>query len=267
MPTNVHAATDTTDRGGAAASPHLSADELRRPALALVYRELDGVVARFGVDDAWLVLDDPDIGTQVFRVGRRPIEEGEEHILRSEVGLHTEPPLPEGAATEAARSHALAALALQLDLARYTAGHDHLTGLLDRRGFEEQVQAAIARSERHGWRFALVLLDVDGLKQVNDAQGHAAGDAVLRELGRRLRRRLRVGDIAARVGGDEFALVLPELADRDTPTLLARVRDHSGDISFSAGVAHCPEDGTTYAELYEAADHRLLEAKRAREGT
>jgi diguanylate cyclase (GGDEF)-like protein len=245
--------------------PLLDHVDVRTPGLAVVYRALDGLVARFGLEDAWLVVDDPDIGHQLFRAARRPVHPQEAELLFAAPGLYTRPPLPDHAGVDVVLVHTLAALALQLDLTRYAAGHDHLTGLLDRRGFEEQAASAIARSERHGWRFALVLLDVDGLKHVNDTQGHTAGDTMLRELGRRLRRRLRVGDIAGRVGGDEFALVLPELDDRHLPTLLDRVRDHGGSIAFSAGVAHCPDDGTAYGELYDTADQRLLAAKQARE--
>jgi diguanylate cyclase (GGDEF)-like protein len=110
-----------------------------------------------------------------------------------------------------------------------------------------------------------VLLDLDGLKAINDTDGHAAGDALLRELGRRLRERLRVEDIAARVGGDEFAVILPELDAAFAPELLERVSKANDEaIEFSAGIARCPEDATSFDDLYHIADERLLAAKRDR---
>jgi diguanylate cyclase (GGDEF)-like protein len=248
-----------------AEQPDLLGDvDVARAGISMLYAMLDELCARHDLDDAWLVVENPTLGRQVFRAGRRPIADAEHELLDSDPGLHTIPPLSGGRIDESL-VRAVAGLALHLDVVRYEAGHDDLTGLLDRRRFTEQAEAAIAHTVRHDRRFCLVLLDLDGLKAINDTDGHAAGDALLRELGRRLRERLRVEDIAARVGGDEFAVILPELDAAFAPELLERVSKANDEaIEFSAGIARCPEDATSFDDLYHIADERLLAAKRDR---
>ena len=92
---------------------------------------------------------------------------------------------------------------------QYLAEHDHLTGLLNRRRFEEELTRELARASRAGTCGAVLSVDLDGFKAINDSAGHAAGDAVLREVARTLTRNLRETDIVARLGGDEFAILLP----------------------------------------------------------
>lgn len=147
---------------------------------------------------------------------------------------------------------------------------DSLTGLLNRRGFDERLRDEIARADRSGTPLALVLVDCDDLKRINDRLGHEAGDAMLQDLARLLRRSKRVSDVAARVGGDEFALVLPEadgaaaatLAERIRSTLSARGPAGSGTTA-SFGIATYPDDGHTCSALLRAADRSLYdEAKR-----
>jgi diguanylate cyclase (GGDEF)-like protein len=148
---------------------------------------------------------------------------------------------------------------------RYDAWHDPLTGLFDRRSFDRLLEMAIARSNRYGWPFTLVVLDLDHLKLVNDREGHLAGDALLRDLGERFKRALRFGDNAGRRGGDEFAMILPNTEPDLVPVLLDRVRNAPGferDCpSFSFGVAQCPQEATELEELISLADRRLYEAK------
>lgn len=149
------------------------------------------------------------------------------------------------------------------------ATHDGLTGLANRALFEEQLAAAMARSDRSGEPLALLLVDLDALKLINDAWGHAAGDAALRALARALEAEVRAGDLACRLGGDEFAVILPG-ATRDealkaAERVLERLADH-GAYRVSGGVAdYTPTDtvDSTSADLYRTADRTMYLAKRA----
>jgi diguanylate cyclase (GGDEF)-like protein len=154
--------------------------------------------------------------------------------------------------------------------ARQLAELDSLTGLFNRRAFQESLAREIARARRYERRLALVLLDLDDFKRINDTAGHLTGDAVLAEVGRRILAIVRATDIACRFGGDEFAVILPEstradgdlLADRIVRTLAAATVDKAGPIHASAGVAELAADGTA-ADLFERADVALYRAKNA----
>lgn len=233
--------------------------------LSVVYRALDGLVERHGLDDAVLVVDEPGLGRQLFRAGRRTFDDDEGvELMGSPVGLYTEPTvdLPEAELDAIA---AVCVLALRLDLLRYDAWHDGLTGLYDRRSFERLLEMGVERSKRYGWRFSLVLIDLDNLKTLNDEGGHTAGDEALVALADRFRRVLRNGDNVARIGGDEFALILPDTAPEDVPALLERVAKPSNDFgeapTFSYGVALSPIEADTVDGLFKLADQRLYEAK------
>src|SRR5207237_5538160 len=204
-----------------------------------------------------------------FNAGRRPFELDRlpSGVLNRGTGIHTEPTMLE----EADDLDALARLcevALRLDRLHYESLHDPLTGLYNRRGFDEHLAAAISRSVRYGWSFGLVLLDLDGFKAINDKIGHQGGDAVLRQVGEQLRHGLRAGDIAARVGGDEFALLLHIDGPPAIDTILGRLHGSqgfgdAGDITWTAGLAMCPDEASTVDDLYRFADQRLYEAKHA----
>jgi diguanylate cyclase (GGDEF)-like protein/PAS domain S-box-containing protein len=157
----------------------------------------------------------------------------------------------------------------------FVADHDLLTALLNRRGFETRLVEALARSMRYGEGGAVVLLDLDNFKQVNDTNGHAAGDSVLQAVAEALRQRLRTTDLVARVGGDEFALMIGHAngaeALQTVEELLEQLHDRiatfagaAARVTFSAGIATF-EGGkaTTVAQVLEAADAALYESKRS----
>jgi diguanylate cyclase (GGDEF)-like protein len=230
-----------------------------------VYRALDTLVDRFELRDAVLALDDPTIGRQVFRAGRLPV--GGTRLgdpLLSRPGLRVDPDVV-GARVADAVTH-LCQVALQLDLRRHDASHDALTGLFNRRSFDALLEQSASRSARYGWPFALALMDIDRFKSLNDRRGHGEGDRILRLVGAQLRGSLRGGDTAARVGGDEFAMILsnggPEVVDRLLRRLRVAVgRDLDAGVGFSAGVALAPDDATDPQSLFRLADARLYDAK------
>lgn len=146
---------------------------------------------------------------------------------------------------------------------------DVLTGLLNRRAYDELIEVEIARSDRAGQPLTLVLGDLDHFKAVNDRLGHRAGDAVLRRVGEHLLRSGRRTDIAARLGGEEFALLLPAtdtrggflVAERVRLTLNARVPGGATPVTMSFGVATYPDDAADAGALFAAADAALMVAK------
>src|SRR5580692_9732895 len=153
------------------------------------------------------------------------------------------------------------------DQLRHQASSDSLTGLSNHRRLFEVLHAEICRSNRTGREFSLVLLDLDGLKEVNDRSGHQTGDRALCRLGQILRDCCRSIDTAARHGGDEFALVLPETG-RAAATLVARrvcdllARDAEQPVlSVSVGIASHPKDAETIGTLLYAADRALYAMK------
>jgi diguanylate cyclase (GGDEF)-like protein len=160
--------------------------------------------------------------------------------------------------------------ALRFREARRLADLDALTGLHNRRYFHETLERECARARRYERRLAVVLLDLDDFKAINERIGHLAGDAVLAEAAERLRSAVRGADIACRVGGDEFAVVLPEAGIGQAEQLYRRIESavsgrpvgHVAQLGISAGVAELQE-GDDAKTLFERADAALYQAKDA----
>jgi diguanylate cyclase (GGDEF)-like protein len=142
---------------------------------------------------------------------------------------------------------------------------DGLTGCLNRRGFEERLEAEIDACRRNGRRAALVMLDLDDFKLVNDTRGHAAGDELLRWTTARASEVLRPMDSLGRIGGDEFAALIPGAGAAEGREVAMRLRDALGErVSVSIGVAAFPIDGSSPDALHRHADHNLYSAKHDR---
>ena len=162
---------------------------------------------------------------------------------------------------EAGRRIVIALRAETEELRRQTL-HDDLTGLANRVLLDDRLETMLRTADRSGAPCGVLLMDLDGFKQINDTQGHAAGDIVLREVVVRLTGALRAQDTAARIGGDEFAAVLPN-TDTDGAVRAARRIIKELRVGASIGIAVFPHDGATAAELLAHADQAMYRAKEA----
>jgi diguanylate cyclase (GGDEF)-like protein len=158
-----------------------------------------------------------------------------------------------------------------LDSCEEAAFTDHLTGLANRRRFERQLKRESARTGRYGHPFCLLLIDVDNFKPINDAHGHEAGDDTLRRVGNALQAGTRGIDTTARIGGDEFAVILTEtdlargleVAERLCAAVRALEMPQVGKVTVSLGLAELPQCARGCDDLMSVADAALYEAKNA----
>jgi diguanylate cyclase (GGDEF)-like protein/PAS domain S-box-containing protein len=155
----------------------------------------------------------------------------------------------------------------------FMANHDPLTGLANRILYEERIERALARAKRAGLKVALLFLDLDGFKLINERYGHPVGDVLLQRLAERLTLCVRQGDTVARISGDEFLLVVEDIDDfriaatvarkvLDTLKELFHVEEHAIKLDGSIGIALFPDDGLEANLLYKAADSAMYKAKR-----
>jgi len=164
------------------------------------------------------------------------------------------------------------------DELHHMADHDPLTSLLNRRGFEAELGAHLSRCRRYGAAGALLMLDLDGFKAVNDTLGHAAGDEIIKSTAGALTVRLRQSDVVARLGGDEFAVLLPTQhraeAEAVAHALLTTIRTQAttgpggqtGLVTASIGVAVLSDDELEPDELMAHADAAMYASKAAGKG-
>ena len=156
----------------------------------------------------------------------------------------------------------------------FLAHHDPLTGLPNRLLLKDRMQQAMAHAERAGRKVALLFVDLDRFKAVNDSFGHPAGDTLLRDAAQRLRACVRDSDTISRHGGDEFLVVLTDLQSSEVPAQIAgkimatlsapfRIEAHEATISASVGITVYPEDGAEFDELLKKADTAMYHAKEA----
>ncbi len=190
------------------------------------------------------------LGRQVFLRTAAVDYFGELHLLRKPILLEYE----------------------ELEKLRHNAATDPLTGLKNRRTFEEHLGREINRAARYGTSFGLLLLDLRRFKRANDRYGHAVGDEILRSVARASAETIRGSDVSCRIGGDEFAILLPQ-ADRPSVEASAeriarKFESHAGPLApetpvgVDYGIAIFPEDGEEAAKLFQAADKNLYHGKR-----
>lgn len=150
------------------------------------------------------------------------------------------------------------------------AAQDALTGLFNLRSFKEEAGERVRRTLEHQGHCAVAVLDVDGFKGVNDAQGHPAGDRVLKAVATAIRANLRAADIAGRYGGDEFVILLDRCDRAEARRIAQRIRwsvevlsnAAGGKVSLSCGIAISPDSGTDIDVLIHRADAMLIAVKR-----
>jgi diguanylate cyclase (GGDEF)-like protein len=229
-----------------------------------IYSSMESLCQFYGLSDITAVVDS-GTGGQIFSLNDGIMTPDRAVALLSTTipALYSEPDvIPD---SEKKTISAIFNTWFTLEKALHNASHDSLTGLSNRRHFEDQLQLSCYQSDRYGWPFALVLIDVNDFKIINDTKGHLEGDRVLRDMAGELKLTLRGGDIAARIGGDEFALILSNANYIGASQVVKRLRKAVSNIyegaGISVGIVCSPQDGTDSRLLYALADGRLYEDK------
>jgi len=216
------------------------------------------------------MLAQSDDGIPLIEIGREP---SSIHLRRMAVieGAFDYFELPAEHDLLVEKTLQLVLLRQKIDRLRADADLDSLTGLANRRRFRVALQGEVERWRRYRVPCALLMLDIDHLKSVNDRFGHPVGDMVIRQIAQTLKEVSRDNDTAARLGGEEFALLLAGVdlqraaaaAERLRTVLSNKRVEGVGNITVSIGVAGCPENATSERMLYSASDGALYVSKNA----
>ncbi|MBP2029034.1 diguanylate cyclase (GGDEF)-like protein [Acetoanaerobium pronyense] len=165
---------------------------------------------------------------------------------------------------------------LELELEKY-ANYDKLTGLPNRRLFFERLNQMVLENERYNTKFALLFIDLDGFKEINDSYGHEVGDEVLIIAGNRLLESIRKSDTVARMGGDEFTIIIRNIEDKENIDRVIKkihtklqedmvIDDVKCNVNSSIGIAIYPDNGLDSEELLKSADEAMYEIKKNGKG-
>lgn len=248
--------------GGAKA---LVALQRARPHVVVADAGLKGISAA----ELSRMLSDPQTAVPVVIAGLDP-STPERRGAAMDAGASDYFQLPDEFRLLAARASQLVAHRLTVDRLRAEADQDYLTGLVNRRRFRKALGQEVERWRRYKVPCALLMLDIDHMKRVNDTHGHPAGDRVIRFIADVLAELSRDNDTAARLGGEEFALLLAGVDSEKALAAAERVRlsvaerplPEVGSVTVSLGVAACPSNALTERELFSASDAALYAAKR-----
>lgn len=173
--------------------------------------------------------------------------------------------------------HQLVSVKAQEESARHAAFHDPLTGLPNRVLFNDRLEHGLTQATRHGWNLAVMFVDLDEFKSINDLYGHDAGDTVLQTISKRLKKTTRVDDTVSRHGGDEFLYLLMEINNIRDATLVAKkiikaiqkpcnIGTRDLVIRASIGISIFPKNGKSADDLIKSADKAMYQAKRLKSG-
>jgi diguanylate cyclase (GGDEF)-like protein len=229
--------------------------------IGFVYSVLSLLARQYDLSDVVVVLGDETLGTQAFRLDRQKVGSDSLASLAIIPGVFSEPDVVPYVVQDVVRS--VCQLALSLHVARHDAAHDRLTNIANQRYFDTALGTAAVQSARYGWKFTLVLAHVNGYQAIGDRMGLSISDDLLRAFGYALRQSVRSGDTAARIGGDEFGVILWNAEQADVSAFTDRLRTLSvpgaDQIDFTIGTATSPRDSTDPDELCRIAAARLSE--------
>jgi diguanylate cyclase (GGDEF)-like protein len=246
------------ERAGCYLLTATEAEERMAPTHTVYHSELSGR-GPHAWQDHWLIVPMQDRAGDL--IGLIWVDDPADRLVPSQARLQ---------ALRVFANQATAALdsAAQFEQMQFLADHDPLTRLLNRRSFQHQLELETARSVRYGRPFALVVGDLDRFKRRNDMHGHQAGDEALVAIAAVLMDGRREVDSVYRIGGDEFALILPELGEAEANAVIDRIREQLADaeiepgaLSASFGVAVCPADGRDPEGLFRVADEAMYRSK------